>query len=176
MKFAVLVASFLSFALLGHAHSAELGPTATQAKPSPVQLPKDLGTRTSGLKYYTIAPADFALLSSKKKTDRKLPKAKFYAAKAPIHLPDGAIIKEYSCFGEWGQLAKDEFIWLELQSHRDGKAWGLAGSMLKPNGTGRATATVNREMDNFANSATIRLNLQGKAVYGCRVGYEPPKG
>lgn len=149
--------------------------------------PSGLGTRTQGLIYTSVArnafmPAAF-LTSGLIAESGSLPRldnqhTRFESGTASVQLPDGARLRELSCFGRDWSPDKNRGFGVKLMAEGlDDQASEELGraKVIEGRGKRRLDASLDHVVDNFRFGYMLRMNLNVDArITGCRIGYEPP--
>ena len=153
-------------------------PSRTKVRKAATSSPKTvLGQRGAKLAYVTIPPAAWQpMMWGTQGGGGTAATVTFTHAVAPVSLPDGANIRELSCFGKFA--AKDnagEAIRLRrlpLDATNGGPI--LAKAVLgTSNGVQRADAKLEHSVNNFASAYQLEVTFNGKPQFrGCRIGYE----
>ncbi len=104
--------------------------------------------------------------------------ASFNRAVAPVQLPDGARIREFSCFGRWrpdSNLGKKIRLRRKDHTRTTGGEVLAAAEVFGGEGVRRVDATLDHVVDNFSNAYQVGVVLNANpSIVSCRVGYEPP--
>lgn len=149
--------------------------------------PSGLGKRAPALIYASVAgnafmPAGF-LTSGLIAKSGSVPSldnqhTRFESGTASVQLPDGARLRELSCFGRDWTPDKNRGFGVKLMakglddqaSEELGRAKVIGGS-----GKRRLDADLDHVVDNFSFGYELRMNLNVDAnITGCRIGFEPP--
>jgi hypothetical protein len=172
------VKALLASSLLG---TLVLAAPAVDARPTPSKTltksrtaktnPTGLGPRTGGLKYAVVPPGSFAPVA----WTGDLEQSRFTLGLAPLTLPDGARIREVSCFGDWDSANNTgEGVRLRRRGLASGSEVLAMAEVFGGTGVRRLDATVDHVVDNFANAYQLEVVFNTKpAIRGCRIGFEP---
>lgn len=97
---------------------------------------------------------------------------------APVTLPEGARIREFSCFGSFdpanNRNKKIRLRRLDLASSHVGEV--IADVKVRPgSGVRRLDTVLNHTVDNFHNLYQVSVVFNTPpSIRGCRIGYVPP--
>ena len=133
-----------------------------------------LGERQAKLQYLAIPPSAWQPMMWGTQTGVTAATVSFNQVVAPVMLPDGAKIRELSCFGRFAKDNVGEAIRLRAIPHDAtsggpilGKAIVGASSQVQ-----RAEVKLDHQVDNFASAYQIDAAFNGSPeLRSCRIGY-----
>jgi len=165
--------------IIAPAAGAKPRTTVGKAAKSTMNAPKaatGLGERGPKLQYLSIPPSAWQPMMWGTQTGVTAATVSFNQVVAPVVLPDGATIRELSCFGRFAKDNVGEAIRLRAMSH-DATNGGpiLAKAIIGTSSqVQRADVKLDHQVDNFSNAYQIDVAFNGSPeLRSCRIGYLP---
>lgn len=158
---------------------AKPGRTTVRKAATTMSAPKaatGLGERGSKLQYLSIPPSAWQPMMWGTQTGVTAATVSFNQVAAPVMLPDGATIRELSCFGRFAKDNTGEAIRLRAMPHDATNggpilAKAIIGASTKVQ---RAEVELDHQVDNFSNAYQIDAAFNGSPeLRSCRIGYLP---